>query len=97
MEGRGQGCYILVLLHFTGTYLTLNKWDVKKEEGPPWWLSGKESACQEAARRCGFNPQVGKIPWRRKWQPTQVVLPKKSHGTEEPGGLQSVGLQKSWT
>ena len=43
------------------------------------------------------RPWVGKIPWRKKWQPTPVVLPKKSRGTEEPGGLQSVGLQKSWT
>ena len=26
------------------------------------------------------NPWVGKIPWRRKWQPTPVFLPGKSHG-----------------
>ena len=31
-------------------------------------------------RRCKFSPWVGKIPWRRKWQPTPVVLPGKSHG-----------------
>ena len=31
------------------------------------WLSGKESACQ--CRRCGFDPWVRKISWRRKWQP----------------------------
>ena len=45
------------------------------------WLSGKESACQ--CRRCGrhwLNPLVGKIPWRRKWQPTLVFLPEESHG-----------------
>ena len=42
----------------------------------PWWLSGKESAC----RRHGFNPWVRKFPWRRKWQPTPVYLPGKSHG-----------------
>ena len=36
--------------------------------GLPKWLSGKESTCQ--CRRCGCNPWVGKIPWRRKWQPT---------------------------
>ena len=30
--------------------------------------------------RPGFNPWVGKIPWRRKWQPTPVLLPRKSHG-----------------
>ena len=27
-----------------------------------------------------FNPWIGKIPWRRKWQPTLVLLPGKSHG-----------------
>ena len=32
------------------------------------------------ARRPGFNPWVGKIPWRRKWQPNPVFLPGESHG-----------------
>jgi len=27
-----------------------------------------------------FNPRVGKIPWRRKWQPTPIFLPRESHG-----------------
>ena len=27
----------------------------------------------------GFDPWIGKIPWRRKWQPTPVFLPEKSH------------------
>ena len=45
---------------------------------PLRWHSGKESFCQ--CRRCGFNPWVQKIPWRRKWQPTPVFLPGKSHG-----------------
>ena len=31
-------------------------------------------------RKPGFDPWVGKIPWRRKWQPTPVLLPGKSHG-----------------
>ena len=31
-------------------------------------------------RRWGFNPWVRKIPWRRKWQPTPVFSPGKSHG-----------------
>ena len=30
--------------------------------------------------RPGFNPWVGKIPWRREWQPTPVLLPRKFHG-----------------
>ena len=32
------------------------------------------------AGRPKFNPWVGKILWRRKWQPTPVLLPGKSHG-----------------
>ena len=43
----------------------------------PRWLSGKESTCQ--SRRPGFDPWVGKMPWRRKWQPTLLFLPGESH------------------
>ena len=28
----------------------------------------------------GFHPWAGKVPWRRKWQPTPVFLPGESHG-----------------
>ena len=38
--------------------------------------------------------EAGKILWRREWQPTPVFLPGESPWTEEPGGLQSVGLQR---
>ena len=69
-------------------------------DGLPWWLSGKEFACQ--CKRHSFSPWVGKIPWRKKWHPTPVFLAGKSHGqrnlqrTEEPElvGLQSMGLQR---
>ena len=30
--------------------------------------------------RPGFDPWVGKIPWRRQWHPTPVLLPGQSHG-----------------
>ena len=33
-----------------------------------------------------FDPWVGKILWRRKWQPTPVPLPGKSHGPGNPVG-----------
>ena len=46
--------------------------------GFPDGVGGKESACQ--CRRHGFDPRVRKIPWRRKWQPTPVFMPGKSHG-----------------
>ena len=35
---------------------------------------------QLPCRRCGFNPWFGKIPWRRKWQPTAIFLPGEFHG-----------------
>ena len=40
-----------------------------------------------AMQETWFDPWVGKIPWRRKWQPTPVFLLGKFHGqaTEEPG------------
>ena len=41
----------------------------------------KESACQcRSSRRCGFDPWVGNIPWRKPWQPTPVFLLRKFHG-----------------
>ena len=52
--------------------------------GLPRWLSGKESTCQ--CRRHEFDPWIRKIPWRRKWQPTPVFLPGKSHGQRSPVG-----------
>ena len=37
-------------------------------------------------RRCGFDPWVGKIPWRRKWQPIPVLLPGESHAGRSLAG-----------
>ena len=47
-------------------------------------------AMQETWVQC----RVGKIPWRRAWQPTPVFLPGESPWSEEPGGLQSMGSQR---
>ena len=46
--------------------------------GFPAGSDGKQSACN--AGDLGSIPGAGKIPWRRKWQPTPVSLPGKSHG-----------------
>ena len=53
----------------------------------PGGSDGKEYACN--ARRLVFSPWVGKIPWRRAWQPTPVFLPGESPWTEEPSRLHS--------
>ena len=39
----------------------------------------------------GDHPWIGNIPWRRKWKPTPVFLPGKSHGQRS---LQFMGLQR---
>ena len=57
------------------------EWDYLQVTGLPWWLSGKESACQcRSHRRRRLDPWVRKIPWERKWEPTLVFLPGESHG-----------------
>ena len=63
--------------------------------GLPWWLSGKESTCQYRRHmRQGFNPWVGKIPWRRKWQPIPVFLLGKSYGPRSPAGYSPQGHKR---
>ena len=49
----------------------------------------KESACQ--CRTPGFESWVRKIPWRRKWQPTPVLLPGKFHGLRSLEGYSPWG------
>ena len=44
----------------------------------------------------GLSPRVGKIPWRRAWQPTPVFMPGKSQGQRNlvnysPWGCKRVG------
>ena len=51
-----------------------------------------ESACR--CRRQGFNPWVWKIPWRRKWQPTPVFCPEKSHGQSSLKGYSPWSLKR---
>ena len=41
--------------------------------------------------RYGFDPWVGKIPWRRAWQPTLVFLPGESHGQRSQAGYSPWG------
>ena len=46
-------------------------------KGLPLWLRWLRICLQY--RRPRFNPRVGNIPWRRKWQPIPVFLPGESH------------------
>ena len=54
---------------------------------------GKEPACQ--CRRPRFGPWVGKLPWRKKWQPTPVFLLGEPHGQRSLAGCSPWG-HKEW-
>ena len=63
--------------------------------GLPRWHSGKESACKCGRhKRCGFNPWVRKISWRRARATHSSILAWRIPRTEKPGGLQSIGPQR---
>ena len=73
------------------------------------WLSGKEPTCQcRRHRKYVFDPWVGEIPWRRKWQLTPVFkdaysmdmnLSKLWEIVKDRGACYAVvhGVTKSWT
>jgi len=66
-------------------------------QGFPYGASGKELACQ--CRRCkrhGFDSWIGKILWRRAWQPIPVFLPGEFHGQRSLEGY-SPWVTESWT
>ena len=50
-----------------------------------------------AVQETRFEPWVGKVPWRRKWQPTPVFLPGKSHGWRRLVGYSPWGGKESDT
>ena len=52
------------------------------DSGLSRWFNGKDPAW----RGCGFDPWVGKIPWRSKWLSIPIFLPGKSHGQRTLAG-----------
>jgi len=68
---------------------------MRLQKGLPRWLSGREPTCQcRRHKRHGFDSWVGKIPWRRKWQPTPVFLPGKSDGQRSLMGYSPWGCKE---
>ena len=61
----------------------------------PRWLPEPSCQCRRHKRH-GINPYVGKIPWRRAWQPIPVFLPGESHGQRSLMGY-SWGCKESDT
>ena len=70
---------------------------LKAVGGFPGGATGKERACQ--GRRCkrrGWDPWVGKIPWRRAWQPTPVFLPEEFPCKEKTPTVHGVTNSQTW-
>ena len=66
--------------------------------GFPGGEDGKESTCQcKRSKRRRFNSWVGKISWRRNWQPTPVFLPGEFHGQRSLAGYSPWGCKESDT
>ena len=65
------------------------------EKELPWWLRWW-SVCLQY-RRPRFDPWIGKISWRRKWQPTPVFLPGESQGRRSLVGYSPWGRKESDT
>ena len=63
------------------------------ERSFPGSSDSKESACSAGDK--SSIPGSGKIPWRRKWQPTPVSLPGKSHGRRSLAGHSAWSLKES--
>ena len=60
-------------------------------QGFPWWFRWWRICLQ--CGRSGSDHCVGKIPWRRAWQPTPVFLPRESHGQRSQVGYSPWGCR----
>ena len=60
--------------------------------------NSKEPAYQcRRLKSCGFDPWVGKSPWRRAWQPISLLLPEESHRQRSLVGYNLQGPKESDT
>ena len=57
-----------------------------------WW----QRICLQWGKP-GFDSWVGKIPWKRAWQPTPISLPGESHGQRRLVGCSPWGSRESDT
>ena len=65
-------------------------------KGPPQNIRALTGQCK-SCKRCGFDPWVGKIPCKRKWQTTPVFFLGKSHGQRLLTGYRLWGHKESDT
>ena len=82
------------LVIYTISPLVIETFVISKTiSGLPWWFKWQRICLQ--CRRPGFNPWVRKIPWRREWLPTPVLLPGEFHGQRSLAGYGPWGGKES--
>ena len=97
-DDRGWDCWMASPTQWTWVWVNSGSW---------WW-TGRPGMLQfMRSQRVGHDwvtelnrtewVKVGKIPWRRKWQPTPVLLPGKSHGWRSLAGYSPWGCKESDT
>ena len=78
-----------------GLFLLLNQGLAMSKRGFPRGTSGNEPTQQcRRQKRWGLDPWVGKIPWRRVWQSSNI-LSWRIPWRDEPGRLQSIGMPRA--
>ena len=75
---RNKGWYFWHIVGFRWCWFRY--WDSPCKWCFPGGSVVKNLPAMQETQRSRLNPWVWKIPWRRKWQPTPVFLPGKSHG-----------------
>ena len=91
---RGKG---FLDIYPRSTYMT-QKRTAKRENRTKWmYVTPRWQRAHLQCRRhkrCGFDPWVGKIALRRKWQPASVFLPGESHGQRSLAGYNPWGRKE---
>ena len=84
-------CAICIAMYITHTHmLQLSTFQPLCYQGPliktelSWWLKWQRICLQ--CGRPGFDPWVGKIPWRREWLPSPIFLPGEFYGQRSLAG-----------
>ena len=81
---KGAVAYVNIELFHCGLFFMKKikiKYFPEITMGFPGGTSGKEPTCQcGRCKRHEFGPIVGKIPWKRAWQPTPLFFPGELHG-----------------
>ena len=75
-----------------GLFFKIKKFKKKKKKDLVTLQKKKRISLQ--CTRPKFNPWVGKIPWRRRWQPTPAFLPGEFYGQRILAGYSPIGWQR---